>query len=790
MRITQPLSFVAKQMAKTIAKKTVLVSFGFTLLASGVIASQNLLTTPDSANAATPPDSCFAFNAGTGTITDYYNNEANNAANPACPRAVDIPATIGGVPVVSIGTVGGGYPGPFTGKSLTSVTIPEGVTSIGDSAFFSNKLTSVTIPSSVTSIGDSAFFSNKLTSVTIPSSVTSIGSNAFRSNQLTSVTIPEGVTSIGIGAFSSNRLTTVTIPDGITSIGSQAFSSNQLTTVTIPGGVTSIGGGAFSSNQLTTVTILNPAASMQHSSFAENPISSMTIGSTTYTEQTPTTNPACFAISGTTVTDYYRLSPIVARNSGILCGKDVIIPDGVTSIGNNAFYFDQLTSVSIPSSVTSLGWSAFYGNKLTSATLSEGLQSIDGYAFQNNMLTSVIIPSTVTSIHPAAFALQTPWGEEIWGTSNPDVPLLWSADSAEVQRLFDNIWYVRLYTADPTNPHNLTDGILSEKFEMGEDANGNGTQYDSLGGHLVNPSSTELRSLDRSGTAIDTSQTITGMLNGSPLTNYLVTQGPLVPNIANSSSPTPAEQAALDQAFSAYHRAGSTQTFTPQAISGYVTPAPQAKTLVAGDNTLDFTYNRPVLSVPFVSNDVTDGVLVPSTTPGSVASPLLSESKLSIANDNTCSTIQSAELLAPGSVSAPQGITMLGGLGFTLDCTTAATTTVSLTLGSQANPDTLRVYKDIAGTLTDITSQVTFTTNNGKTVLTYTLTDGGAFDEDDTANGTIVDPIYIGVAGSGELASTGINATMVVAVGVVTLAAGIAFAMRRDVVRAPIRTRQ
>ena len=246
----------------------------------------------------------------------------------------------------------------------------------------------------------------------------------------------------------------------------------------------------------------------------------------------------------------------------------------------------------------------------------------------------------------------------------------------------------------------------------------------------------------------------------------------------------------MDAGFAQYYRAGSTQTFTPQAISGYITPAPQAKTLVAGDNTLDFTYNRPVLSVPFVSNDVTDGVLVPSTTPGSVASPLLSESKLSIANDNTCSTIQSAELLAPGSVTAPQDITILGGLGFTLDCATAATTTVSLTLGSQANSGALRVYKDNGGVLTDITSHMTFTTSNGKTILTYNLTDGGALDEDGAANGIIVDPIYIGVAGSGELASTGINATMVVAVGVVTLAAGIAFAMRRDVVRAPIRTRQ
>lgn len=138
MRIVKPLPFVAKQMTKSMIKRTALATLSFTLVASGVMAGQNLLVRPQTAQAATPPDSCFAFNAGTGTITDYYNNEANNAANPACPRAVDIPGTIGGVSVTKIGTVGGGYPGPFTSKSLTSVTIPSSVTSIGVYAFYGN----------------------------------------------------------------------------------------------------------------------------------------------------------------------------------------------------------------------------------------------------------------------------------------------------------------------------------------------------------------------------------------------------------------------------------------------------------------------------------------------------------------------------------------------------------------------------------------------------------------------------------------------------------------------------
>ncbi|MCC8090742.1 MAG: leucine-rich repeat domain-containing protein, partial [Oscillospiraceae bacterium] len=116
----------------------------------------------------------------------------------------------------------------FSGcSSLTRVTLPNSVTSIGEYAFNGcSSLESVTIPNDVTSIGEYAFYEcNNLKRVTIPDNVTSIDYCAFRGcSSLTSVTIPDSVTSIGSSAFyGCSSLTSITIPNSIMSIGKGAF---------------------------------------------------------------------------------------------------------------------------------------------------------------------------------------------------------------------------------------------------------------------------------------------------------------------------------------------------------------------------------------------------------------------------------------------------------------------------------------------------------------------------------------------------------------------------------------
>ena len=147
---------------------------------------------------------------------------------------------------------------------LTNISIPQGVTSIGDSALEGcTGLTSLNIPQGVTSIGGWAFSECRgLTSINIPQGVTSIGNGGFFGcTGLTSISIPQGITNIGMHTFNGcTGLTNISIPEGVTSIEDMAFAScTGLTTFSIPQGVTSIGFGTFNNCISLTTIIFNSA---------------------------------------------------------------------------------------------------------------------------------------------------------------------------------------------------------------------------------------------------------------------------------------------------------------------------------------------------------------------------------------------------------------------------------------------------------------------------------------------------------------------------------------------------
>jgi hypothetical protein len=211
-------------------------------------------------------------------------------------------------------------------------------------------------------------------------------------SDITSVVIEPGVTSIGSLAFyKCSNLTSITIPSGLTSIGEMTFfNCSALTSVTIPNGVISIGNFAFGScTGLKSITIPSSVTSIENNIFQD-----------------------CTGLTNITVDSS---NPSFCSESGVLFNKDkttliywprgktgsYTIPDGVTAIGDYAFYYcSGLTSVTIPSSVTSIGGSAFqHCTGLTSITIPNSVTSIVNLAFWDcDSLTIVYIPSGVNFV--------------------------------------------------------------------------------------------------------------------------------------------------------------------------------------------------------------------------------------------------------------------------------------------------------------------------------------------------------------------------------------------------------
>ena len=306
----------------------------------------------------------YSYTGGVATTQYYYGSSTSSTTY----ETYYIPSSLKSVTV----TGGNLLYGAFRNCSmLTSVTIPDSVTTIGTSAFRGcNSLTSVTIGDSVTTIDDSAFaYCDSLTSVTIPDSVTSIGDCAF---------------------YGCDSLTSVTIGNSVTTIGDSVFSGcSSLTSVTIPDSVTTIGDGAFSN-----------CGSLKYNTYSDGKY----LGNST--------NPymVLMGTTSTTMTSFeiHNATKIIGYNVFSYCSDltSVTIPDSVTTISDGAFnQCSSLASVTIGNNVTTIGNYAFQNCiSLTTVIIPDSTTSIGLYAFYNcSSLTSVTFPVCITTIGNGAF---------------------------------------------------------------------------------------------------------------------------------------------------------------------------------------------------------------------------------------------------------------------------------------------------------------------------------------------------------------------------------------------------
>lgn len=260
----------------------------------------------------------------------------------------------------------------------TNYIIPEGVTKIGDYAFwYCSTIKNLVLPNSIKEIGESAFeHCEKLGNLKLPYGLTSIGDTAFRAcESMTKIEIPGSVTSIGLQAISGClNLTSLTIAEGVETLGANAIIyCPKLTSLHIPASVSYIEDGlCVDCPRLVKVTI---SADNKHYIIKEDVL---------FTRD---------------MTELLRYFPYKVD-------KKYDVPKGVTRVGCSSFEGARnLVNITLPSSATTIEVSAFSGcKKLSTITIPFGVKIIEDSVFSEcSSLRSVVIPHSVELIASGAF---------------------------------------------------------------------------------------------------------------------------------------------------------------------------------------------------------------------------------------------------------------------------------------------------------------------------------------------------------------------------------------------------
>ena len=340
--------------------------------------------------------------------------------------------------------------GAFAGcTGISEVIIEEGITVIGDYAFYDSAVKKVTLPSTVTEIGQYAFAYSDVAEIALPSTLTEIGQYAFAYSALKSVTVPESVSTMGEYAFAYSmlesatlqgsyfvthmfdgcgQLSQVTIAEGATSIAAYMFQDcYSLTEISIPESVTNISTYSFAGSGLKNFVVEERFEWVGDYAFANSALESVTIrqdmyGSSSYgsKQESKYVFSGCANLSevtvaeGVTVIVASAFENCTALKSVYALGADGVVrgeegkttfPESLTAIRGNAFMGSGLKSIVIPRNVNSLGSGAFANcTALKSVVLPETIDDIQGTLFEGcTALESVTLPAGVTQIYNGAF---------------------------------------------------------------------------------------------------------------------------------------------------------------------------------------------------------------------------------------------------------------------------------------------------------------------------------------------------------------------------------------------------
>ena len=379
------------------------------------------------------------------TVIGDYAFQGTNISEVKLPDGLKYLAGFGKTRITSIDipssvtTIGGWA---FSESQIGSITIPAGVTKIGSGAFSKCPIKTFAMPDSVKIVEAKAFEGCKnLESVTFSKSLESIGDSAFAYCGLKTLNLPYGLKHIGTGAFSlDEKLTgTIYIPGSVKCVSDMTFFlSNNISCILMGEGVEEIGGWALVPLYLKAFNVpstvkkvgdLRSGGSFLTSDFRTGYNSAEKIsydpenlkGKMWFVSDV-TKKPVYEYLSNVNIVvkdSAEGITIIVEKTPGAsnavignmdfladLTIQEIIIKDGITGIGANAFAgLKNLKSVEIPSTVTSIGDSAFKGcSQLSSVILGESVESIGSYAFAGcDSLKGIILPESLKKLGESTF---------------------------------------------------------------------------------------------------------------------------------------------------------------------------------------------------------------------------------------------------------------------------------------------------------------------------------------------------------------------------------------------------
>ncbi len=277
-----------------------------------------------------------------------------------------------------------------------NVVIPEGITKIKNSAFYSAKVKNIKIPSTVTEIEQVGLYCSQAESYEVDianKTYKSIDGVVYSKDGRTLVQFPNGrsgyydmpneVEKVLPSSISGcTKLTGLNLSNRLTYIIPHMFCGTAFSTLEIPRSVTTIGNNAFEMcTALSSITIPGNVSVIEDNAFS-----------------------CCYNLRTVTVSEgVTRMGSCAFFNCNML--TSVSLPSTLNSIGRNAFQqCSSLTSITIPRGVSTVSYGAFsYCSSLSNVTLEEGVRTIEAEAFNNQCLKSVKIPQSVQSISNSAF---------------------------------------------------------------------------------------------------------------------------------------------------------------------------------------------------------------------------------------------------------------------------------------------------------------------------------------------------------------------------------------------------